>query len=631
MRAGRNRTVFPSLLLAGLFLVASGLTSARIEPGFTYQGELRVQGTPTEGQYDFRFRLYDSATGGAPIGPVLDRTAVAVADGVFTVDLDFGEAALSGAPRWLEIAVRASGDSGFETLLPRTVLTAVPYAWGAALALPGSVATASIQPGAVGADQIDPDAVQRRIANPCPAGEFIRAVNADGSAVCAPGGSGGGAAWLLGGNAGTDPAVDYLGTSDDQPLVLGANGQALVRIEAIQPGTSNATANIIMGHPDNAVRPGVRGAVIGGGGLPSGNSNPLLQPNQVTDHFGAIGGGHANVAGNDDGNPGSATGATVGGGVDNQARAQGATVAGGEINFVTANFGSIGGGQKNFATETGATVAGGEDNRAEGITSAVAGGNRNRATGMDSVVSGGGFNTASGRGSVVPGGELNCAGGFFSWAGGRRAKVRPGSLSGDEGNGCAGVSQAGGSGDQGTFIWADSQNASFQSTGANQFLVRAQGGIFLGTGGPVSFPPDSFISTSTGAFLSTGGAWSVSSSRARKTDFIDVDAGEILSRLLALPLSTWRYRVGTQQVRHLGPTAEDFHAAFGLGGDDSTISTVDASGVALAAIQGLNQRLEAENAALREQNAEQDAAIAELRAELDALRRALLPAPAQDP
>ena len=631
MTAGTTKIVFPSLLLIGLLLSAGGSAQAQIEPGFTYQGELRLLGTPTEGEFDFRFRLYDDPGGGPPVGPQLTLSAVTVEDGVFTVHLDFGADALSSAPRWLEIDVRASGATGFETLTPRTLLATVPYAWNAARVLPGSVAAESIQPGAVGADQIDAEAVQRRVADSCPSGQFIRAVNADGSAVCASGGSGGGAAWLLGGNAGTDPAVNYLGTSDNRPLILGANGQALVRVAAVQPGTSNATANIIMGHPDNTIRPGVRGAVIGGGGLPSGNPNPLLQPNQVTDHFGTIGGGHANVAGNDDDNPSSATGATVGGGVDNQARARGATVAGGEINFVTANFGSVGGGQKNFATETGATVAGGEDNRAEGITSAVAGGKRNSATGMDSVVSGGGFNTASGRGSVVPGGELNCAGGTYSWAGGRRAKVRPGSLSGDEGDGCDRISQAGDSGDQGTFIWADSQPVNFQSTGSNQFLVRAQGGIFLGTGGPVNLPSGRFINTSSGAHLTSGGVWTNNSSRAFKTDFKPVDPLQVLERLLQLPLSTWTYLSAPDNGRHLGPIAEEFHASFGLGADSASITTVDASGVALAAIQGLNQRLEAENAALREQNAEQDAAIAELRAELDELRSLLRPAITQQP
>ena len=590
---------------------------ADIGPGFTYQGELRVADTPIAGDYDFRFRLYGSATGGTRIGPVLDLPAVAVVDGVFTVQLDFGGAALSGQARWLEIDVRASGDPGFETLAPRTLLATVPYAWGAAVALPGSVSAASIQSGAVGADEIVPGQVQRRVSGACPAGEFLRSINQDGSVNCSAG-AGGGLAWLLGGNAGTDPAVDYLGTSDDQPLVLGANGQPLVRVEAAPvPASSSYTANITMGNADNTIRPGVRGATIGGGGLPLSTPDSIFNPNVVHDHFGTIGGGHANVAGSDDANTNNAQWATVGGGVDNRAGGQGATV---------------GGGEKNFAINNQATISGGERNAALGVASTVVGGFRNLAADREASVVGGGFNTAAGISSIVVGGESNCAGGRFSLAGGRNAKVRPTVPSGATGTGCANVSGTGTSGgDQGTFMWADSQNANFQSTGSDQFLVRAQGGVFFGTGGAVSLPVGRFINTSSGAHLTTGGTWTNASSRSFKTDFEAVDPLEILDRLLKLPMRTWTYLSAPENGRHLGPVAEEFHASFGLGSDDTSITTVDASGVALAAIQGLNQRLQAENTALRRQNADQDAAIAELRAELDELRRALLPAAAQEP
>jgi hypothetical protein len=78
----------------------------------------------------------------------------------------------------------------------------------------------------------------------------------------------------------------------------------------------------------------------------------------------------------------------------------------------------------------------------------------------------------------------------------------------------------------------------------------------------------------------------------------------VLDRVAALPLASWNYKTQDKSVRHLGPTAQDFHAAFGLGESERTISTVDADGVALAAIQGLNQKVESENAALRAENAD---------------------------
>jgi hypothetical protein len=90
------------------------------------------------------------------------------------------------------------------------------------------------------------------------------------------------------------------------------------------------------------------------------------------------------------------------------------------------------------------------------------------------------------------------------------------------------------------------------------------------------------------------------SDRNAKRDVVAVNPLEVLTRVSTLPISTWRYRAESGRVRHLGPMAQDFHAAFGLNGSDDThISLVDAQGVALAAIQGLNRKLETENAALK--------------------------------
>jgi hypothetical protein len=82
-----------------------------------------------------------------------------------------------------------------------------------------------------------------------------------------------------------------------------------------------------------------------------------------------------------------------------------------------------------------------------------------------------------------------------------------------------------------------------------------------------------------------------------------VDGAEVLEKLAELPISTWNYKDDDPSVRHMGPMAQDFHAAFGLGDDDRVINMVDASGVAMVAIQALYRRiqaLESELAALRE-------------------------------
>jgi len=81
-----------------------------------------------------------------------------------------------------------------------------------------------------------------------------------------------------------------------------------------------------------------------------------------------------------------------------------------------------------------------------------------------------------------------------------------------------------------------------------------------------------------------------------------IDGFEVLEKLAALPISTWNYKSDPPSVRHLGPMAQDFMAAFGLGDDDRTINMVDANGVVMVAIQALYHRLqslEAEVAALR--------------------------------
>jgi hypothetical protein len=109
------------------------------------------------------------------------------------------------------------------------------------------------------------------------------------------------------------------------------------------------------------------------------------------------------------------------------------------------------------------------------------------------------------------------------------------------------------------------------------------------------------------------GAYNMLSDRGAKENFKPVDAAEILARVAALPVESWCYK-DNPGVCHLGPMAQDFRPAFGLGADDKHIAVSDLSGVALAAIQGLNQKLED---AVRERDARIQAleeSVAELKA-----------------
>lgn len=102
----------------------------------------------------------------------------------------------------------------------------------------------------------------------------------------------------------------------------------------------------------------------------------------------------------------------------------------------------------------------------------------------------------------------------------------------------------------------------------------------------------------------------LTSDRNAKENFQPVDPRTVLDKVAALPVSEWNYKADSRGVQHIGPMAQDFQTAFRLDGpDDKHISVVDESGVALAAIQGLNQKLQeelnrqsAENAKLKQQN-----------------------------
>jgi hypothetical protein len=153
------------------------------------------------------------------------------------------------------------------------------------------------------------------------------------------------------------------------------------------------------------------------------------------------------------------------------------------------------------------------------------------------------------------------------------------------------------------------------SGGTEVFTVTGNGYVGIGVTNPTA--P---LVVSGGAYCN-GTTWENGSDRNSKKDFAPVDAETILAKVSALPITQWQYKVDATGGRHIGPMAQDFHAAFGLNGADGThISTVDEGGVALAAIQGLNQRLAAKDAEIAELKA-RVADLAELKARLEKLER----------
>jgi hypothetical protein len=112
------------------------------------------------------------------------------------------------------------------------------------------------------------------------------------------------------------------------------------------------------------------------------------------------------------------------------------------------------------------------------------------------------------------------------------------------------------------------------------------------------------------------------SDRSTKENFRAVDAQAVLAKVVALPITEWNFKAAPGEA-HLGPMAQDFHAAFGVGPDDKHIATVDADGVALAAIQGLNEKVERGKQNAEMQIKELKAENAELKARLERLERLL--------
>jgi len=116
-------------LAAGLIPAGKSQAQSEITGGFLYSGSLRLHGEPINSPADFRFRLFDSETGGNQVGATLLTHNRLVRDGNFTYAMNFGAGVFNGDVRWLEVRVRHPAASGnWVTLTPRQRLHAVPYA-----------------------------------------------------------------------------------------------------------------------------------------------------------------------------------------------------------------------------------------------------------------------------------------------------------------------------------------------------------------------------------------------------------------------------------------------------------------------------------------------------------------------
>ncbi len=159
----------------------------------------------------------------------------------------------------------------------------------------------------------------------------------------------------------------------------------------------------------------------------------------------------------------------------------------------------------------------------------------------------------------------------------------------------------------GTFVWSDGSAVAsadtFRNTANNEFAIRATGGVRFRTN----------LGGTTGCNLPAGsGVFNCTSSRTTKENFLAVSGLDVLSKLRAIPVSSWNYISEGRNVRHIGPMAEDFFEQFKLGTGNTSIGVQDLAGVSIAAVKALDERtLELEK---------KTAEVEKLRTEVEGLR-----------
>ncbi|HEX6641429.1 MAG TPA: tail fiber domain-containing protein, partial [Thermoanaerobaculia bacterium] len=156
----------------------------------------------------------------------------------------------------------------------------------------------------------------------------------------------------------------------------------------------------------------------------------------------------------------------------------------------------------------------------------------------------------------------------------------------------------------------------FNSTTANLTLTNSK--LAMASDGSTTLYSNSSL-TSGVTLPAGGGTWNSVSDRNMKENFAPVDGEDVLARLRNVPISIWNYKSQNANVRHIGPMAQDFAAAFHVGDDDKHISTIDPDGVALAGVKALDDRTSAQESRIEVLEKEN----AELRKRLDRLEKLL--------
>ena len=612
--------------------MAGGFPAIAQATAFTYQGRLESEGRPADGLYDLRFTLHDASAGAVVGGPVTSE-AVVVTQGLFTVALDFGPGVFNGSERWLEVGVRTNGVSAFSILTPRQPVGAAPQALSArhlsgvvsASQISGTLGTTDNQPFEVKVNNArawrlepayDPTWIS---AAPNVIGGSPHNGVSDGVLGGFIGGGGnefnrnrveknyasvvGGMASVAGGTYAT------AGGFASQALGSGATAFGFSSVAtgsgAVALGSRASASNdfaVALGYEVRAS--GVRSVALGSQTTATGIGSTALGTGTLASGDAATAQGSASIA--------SGHAATA-------------------MGFVTEASGT-------FATALGrATIASGSAATALGEQSTAAG-NHSLAAGYRAKAHHhGSFVWADDIDAEFASTDMNqfvirASSGVGIGTGSPRAHLHL--YSGDnptvmrlQSTGTPGfgrlefVSNPQWDANEWRPAYIQSTDAG-GFTGGLSFVVNGTGSdnkfaeieamrIQNGRVGIGNSAPSTLLQV--GNATCNGSTWVNASDRNLKEDLARVNPQVVLEKVAALPLHEWTYKADAEGQRHLGPMAQDFHAAFGLGADDTHIATVDADGVALAAIQGLNEKveggakdterrmgqLEAENAALK--------------------------------
>ncbi len=354
--------------------------------------------------------------------------------------------------------------------------------------------------------------------------------------------------WNLVGNSGTSAGTNFIGTTDNTDVVFKTNNLERMRITAagkIGVGIAAPTASFHIVGNDGFLAEGTFGSGIV---APSGAGTRMLwYPQKAAFRVG-------NVTSNqwDDFNIGSYSFA-----------ANGNTTASGAYSTAF-GYNSIASGQYSMVAGQ-ASIASGITSIAFGSTCTASGAysvamSRGAAASDTGAVAIGYHTTASGKYSLAFGYQSR-ASGNYSTAFGYYASTN---------------------GKTGSFVYADESSTSLTNASAdNQFMVRASGGVIF----------YSNTALTAGVTLPAGGgSWASVSDKNKKEHFKTEDANNILDKLVQMDITSWNYKTQSSAIRHIGPMAQDFYAAFNFGESDTTLTTIDVDGVSLIAIQALAKK-----------------------------------------